>query len=231
MKRQDPAIPPYSGLRKQGLDGWLRLRWRGLSTRRSERVEANAHHLFVSTTLRKAACGFTLVEILFVVAIAAILSGSVLGLACGAHERAAGARAKAELAVLAQAIEAWRGQYGDYPAAVDAAEIFESLTGRRGPQRCTLDPPGRSFIDAGSFVLRGPDPAAPGNGLLDPWGQPYHYVYFTRLLGGRLVPGYALFSGGPDGSVKPDDPPVSGATAGTPDLTAPENTDNIYSGQ
>jgi hypothetical protein len=135
------------------------------------------------------------------------------------------------LAVLAQAIEAWRDQYGDYPAAADAEEFYESLTGRRGPQHCALDPPGRTFIGAGCFVLRAADAAAPGNVLLDPWGQPYHYVHFTRLLGGRLVPGYALFSGGPDGCVKPDDPPVSGGTAGVPDLTAPENVDNLYSSQ
>ena len=76
--------------------------------------------------------GFTLVEMLAVVALTAILSGSVFGLARGAHERTAVARARAELAVLSLAIEAWRGQYGDYPAAADPAEFFESLTGRRG---------------------------------------------------------------------------------------------------
>jgi prepilin-type N-terminal cleavage/methylation domain-containing protein len=175
--------------------------------------------------------GFTLVEMLVVVASVAILSGSVLGLASGAHERAAGARAKVELAVLAQAVEAWHGDYGDYPAAADEAEFYEALTGRRGPQHRVLNPSGRTFIEPGGFVLRAADPATPGNVLLDPWGQPYHYVYFKRVLGGRLAPGYVLFSGGPDGCVKPDDPPASGAAAGVPDLTAPENADNLYSSQ
>jgi prepilin-type N-terminal cleavage/methylation domain-containing protein len=192
----------------------MHLRWGGLSTRRRSR-----------------AGGFTLIELLAVVAVVTILSGSVLGMVRGVHERVAGARAKVELAVLAQAIEAWRGQYGDYPATADGAELYESLTGRRGPQHDALDPPGRTFLEAGRFSLKAPDAAAPGNVLLDPWGQPYHYVYFTRLLGGRLVSGYALFSGGPDGCVKPDDPPVAGATAGEPDLTAPENADNFYSRQ
>jgi prepilin-type N-terminal cleavage/methylation domain-containing protein len=173
--------------------------------------------------------GFTLVELLAVVTLAAILCGSVLGLVRGVCERAAGARAKAELAVLAQAVEAWRGQFGDYPAAADAAEFYESLTGRRGPQHHVLDPPGRTFIEAGRFALGAPDAAAPGNVLLDPWGRPYHYVCFTRSLGGLPVSGYALFSGGPDGCVKPDDPPTAGTRAGEPDLTAPENADNIYS--
>jgi hypothetical protein len=141
------------------------------------------------------------------------------------------ARAKTELTVLAQALEAWRAQYGDYPAAAAPAEFYESLTGRRGPQHGVLDPPGRTFIEAGHFTLRAVDTAAAGNVLLDPWGQPYHYVYFTRLLGGSLTPGYVLFSGGADESVKADDPPDSGTMAGVPDMSAPENADNIYLNQ
>jgi hypothetical protein len=162
-------------------------------------------------------------------ALVAILGGLVLGAADGVHARAAAARARAELAVLAQAIESWRGQYGDYPAATDAAELFELLSGRRGPNHHVIDPPGPAFIEAGRFSLMAADVAAPGNVLLDPWGQPYHYVYFTRSLGGSPAPGFVLFSGGPDGSVKSDDPPASGAGAGVPDPAAPENADNLYS--
>jgi hypothetical protein len=165
---------------------------------------------------------------LSVVALAVILCGTILGLTAGTHERTAVARAKAELSVIAQAVEAWREQYGDYPAATDAGELFESLTGRRGPQGHVLDSPGRTFIETGRFYLRAADVLEPGNVLLDPWDQPYHYVRFTRLLGGRLVPGYVLFSGGPDGCTKADDPAATGAKAGVPDLTAPENADNIY---
>jgi hypothetical protein len=162
-------------------------------------------------------------------ALLAILSGSVFGLVTGVHERAAAARARAELAALAQAIDFWRGQYGDYPSVADAAEFYESLAGRRGPQNNVLDPPGRTFIQTGRFTLRFSDPAAQGNVLLDPWGQPYHYVYFTRTLNGRLTPGFVVFSIGRDGLTKPDDPPTAGLTAGEPDLTAPDNADNLYS--
>jgi len=174
---------------------------------------------------------FTLVELLAVIALVAIICGTVLGLAGGVYERTAGARAKTELAVLAQAIEAWRSAYGDYPPGADPAVLFEFLTGRRGPQNQVLDPPGRAFIESDRFVLKAADPAAPGNLLLDPWDQPYHYVYFARSQGGRSTSGYALFSGGPDGRVKPDDPPASGDSAGVPDLSAPENADNLLSTQ
>ncbi len=166
---------------------------------------------------------------LAVMALAAILSGAVLGLVRGVHERAAGARAEAELAVLAQAVETWRDHYGEFPAAAGAGEFYESLTGRRGPQHCVLDPPGRTFIDTGRFSLSSADLAAPGTALLDPWGQPYHYVCFARSVGGGVIPGYVLFSGGPDGRVKPDDPPAAGVAAGLPDRAAPENADNLYS--
>lgn len=175
--------------------------------------------------------GFTLLEILAALVLLAVLSGSVLGLAVGVRERADGMRAKAELAVLAQALEVWRSEYGDYPSVGDAVEFYEALTGRRGPGERALDAPGRVFIDASRFRLRCADRAAPGNVLLDPWEQPYHYVRFTRPAGGCEAPGCVLFSGGPDGSAKPDDPPSSGDRAGLADLTAPENADNIYAGQ
>ena len=174
---------------------------------------------------------FTLLELLAVMALLAILSGSAFGLVRGVHERAAIARARAELAVLAQAIDSWRGQYGVCPSAATAEELFESLTGRRGPQNNLLDPPGRTFIEVGRFTLRSPDAMAPGNALLDPWGQPYHYVFFSRASSGRPVSGYVVFSSGPDGRAKPDDPPVAGPKAGEPDLTAPDNADNLYSYQ
>jgi type II secretory pathway pseudopilin PulG len=168
---------------------------------------------------------------LVVVALAAVLSGSVLGLAGGAHARAAGMRAKADLAVLAQAIEVWRCEYGGYPSTEDPEELYEALTGRRGPGNRVLDQPGRTFVEPARFCLRDPDHAAAGNVLLDPWGQPYRYVRYSRMLGGCEAPGCVLFSGGPDGCAKPDDPPRSGDRAGVPDLTAPENADNIYAGQ
>jgi type II secretory pathway pseudopilin PulG len=169
------------------------------------------------------------VELLAVMALLAILSGSAFGLIRGVHERAAAARARDELAALAQAIDSWRGQYGDDPQVADAAEFYEALAGRRGPQNNVLDPPGRTFIQAGRFTLRFSDPAALGNVLLDPWGQPYLYTCFTRTVNGRLIPGFVVFSSGPDCLAKPDDPPATGPTAGEPDLSAPENADNFYS--
>jgi type II secretory pathway pseudopilin PulG len=181
--------------------------------------------------LRRSAAGaaaFTLIELCAVVALVAVLSGFAVVLIGGVQARAAGARAQGELAVLAQALEAYRRQYGDYPAAADAGEFFDSLTGRRGPRRNVLDPPGRTLIETSRFTLRDSDPRAAGNAVLDPWNQPYHYAGFTRTANDVASHGYVLFSSGPDGRAKPDDPPVAGATAGDPDLTDPDNADNLY---
>lgn len=172
--------------------------------------------------------GFTLIELLAVITVVAILAGFTFGLIRGVQERTAIARTKSELAVLTQALGAYRRHYGDYPQAADAGEFYQSLTGCRGPHRNVLDPPGRTFIETSRFTLRDADPLAAGNVLLDPWGRPYRYLCFPRTGNGATSHGCVLFSCGPDGLTKPDDPPASGAAAGEPDLTHPDNADNLY---
>ena len=181
--------------------------------------------------LRRPAAGddaFTLIELCAVVALVAVLSGFAAVLISGVQARAAGARARGELAILALALEDYRCQYGDYPGTADAGEFYESLTGRRGPRDDVLDPPGRTLIETGRLTLRNPDPRATGNAVLDPWNQPYHYAGFTRTANGVTSRGYVLFSSGPDGRAKAGDPPVTGSKAGVPDLNDPDNADNLY---
>ena len=67
---------------------------------------------------RKAALrAFTLIELLTVIAIIAILAAITFGVIKGVNERAAISQAKAELSSIAQALEAYKLQYGDYPQA------------------------------------------------------------------------------------------------------------------
>jgi prepilin-type N-terminal cleavage/methylation domain-containing protein len=171
---------------------------------------------------------FTLIELCAVIALIAVLSGFSALLIGGVHARATGARAQGELAVLVQALEAYRCQYGDYPLTAVANEFYESLTGRRGPRGDVLDQSGRMLIETSRFSLRDPNPLAAGNVMLDPWNQPYRYARYTRTANGVISHGYVLFSSGPDGRTKSDDPLVSGEMAGVPDLSDPDNVDNIY---
>ncbi|MET0261690.1 MAG: prepilin-type N-terminal cleavage/methylation domain-containing protein, partial [Rariglobus sp.] len=68
---------------------------------------------------------FTLIELLTVIAIIAILAAITFGVVKGVNERAAIGQAKAELASLAQALEAYKLQYGDYP---QAGSQFDAVT-------------------------------------------------------------------------------------------------------
>jgi len=64
---------------------------------------------------------FTLIELLIVIAIIGILSAISLGVVKGVKERAGINRAKAELAILSTALDAYKRQYGDYPQAGQSA--------------------------------------------------------------------------------------------------------------
>ncbi|MFI5357407.1 MAG: prepilin-type N-terminal cleavage/methylation domain-containing protein [Opitutales bacterium] len=121
--------------------------------------------------------GFTLLELLTVIAIIAILVSITFGIARGVKQHMAVQQARAELAVQTQSLEEHFRRSGDYP------HTEEVLANRR-----------------------------------DPWGQPYHYYYFS--VGGRL--GYVLYSAGPDGL---HDEPVSLTERHETD---PRNQDNIY---
>lgn len=120
----------------------------------------------------RCASAFTLVELLTVIAIIAILFSLTFGLVRGSKQRASIARAKAELSAIAQALEAYKRHYGDYPqtgaqaqaAAVIAGDIaatqaqailFNALTGVFSPRQFTAATRlnGPIFIDLQKFSL------------------------------------------------------------------------------
>ncbi|MES1166815.1 MAG: type II secretion system protein [Pseudomonadota bacterium] len=122
--------------------------------------------------------GFTLVEILVVIAIVSLLTATALPAMRGTRERTAGARARAELALIAQALESYRRVYGDYPQTGDFAQaapdttqplatsdaqakVFNALRGVFGPRRFGAEDriDGAEFIDATRFVLERAEPA------------------------------------------------------------------------
>lgn len=142
------------------------------------------------TPARRARCpsAFTLIELLVVIAIIMILIGLTLGLVQGAKQRANIARAKSELAHLAQALEDYKRHYGDYPqtgaaahatAAVAAAIgttqaealLFNALTGVFGPSRFTAADHlnGPVFVD---FTRLTPEIALPTATFAVPTGSP-----------------------------------------------------------
>lgn len=148
---------------------------------------------------------FTLIELLAVIAIIGILAALTFGAIRGVQQRAAINQAKAELAVLAQALEAYKQQYGDYPGPTGTntptatsvgtsdgpAVLFNALVGNSGPANQAIGNgnigAGHSFVDAAKFSLLSrtaatiPSTSTAGtllaNGFVDPWGNLYLYYY------------------------------------------------------
>ncbi|MDB6127726.1 MAG: xcpT 2, partial [Verrucomicrobia bacterium] len=103
--------------------------------------------------------GFTLIELLVVIGLVATLAGISLGAARGGREQASVNRARAELALLGEMLEAYRREYGDYPQTAETPEnFFDALRGRRGPDGNVIS--ARSVIGAVHVALRETDESA-----------------------------------------------------------------------
>jgi prepilin-type N-terminal cleavage/methylation domain-containing protein len=208
---------------------------------------------------------FTLVELLAVVAAVLVLMGITFGVSRGVLNQQARTQAKAELAMIAQALEEFKLTYGDYPIIsydgdpttgyVNAENLTNALTGygkqgwetitnpdtssstfykfikvNAGDAKRFIDPSRLNYSTRDGFVPPVVDSTS-GNLttdslLMDPWNQPYVYIYNKDLISWDNF-GYVLFSKGPDrtadlGSI---------VSNGIVDQTTPNNIDNIHPNQ
>ncbi len=187
---------------------------------------------------------FTLLELLAVIAVIGLLTALVFGAAGGARERSRRARAGAELAVLAQALEYYCAQFGDFPrtgavandpAGAAAADdgpgvLFNALTGRHGTGVVLVPTAGRCLVTLSAHSLQtadlpgaGAGPAQSANAFLDPWGRRYVYCYRTGPAWTRPTP--QLVSAGADGAVAL--PADLAAWDGAPPSGEGANADNL----
>jgi general secretion pathway protein G len=120
--------------------------------------------------------GFTLVELLLVLAILAILAGIVLPKLSGRTEQAKIAAAKSQIATFGTALDAYEVDNGSYPR------------GNNGLVSLMQKP-----RDAQSWK----GPYMQKDIPLDPWNHPYIYT----CPGKHNPSGYDLMSTGPDGRV------------------------------
>jgi type II secretory pathway pseudopilin PulG len=162
---------------------------------------------------------FTLIELLALVAIVGTLASIILGVGTYTHRAAKVARAKAELAGIAAAIEKYSAKYGDYPQTNDVALLLQSLLGKRGPNGAAIADV--AVIETDRFTFT--DGANPHERsdvtFTDPWDNPYQYRYYSS---GKGRASFVFYSAGPDlAATAPD---VNGRF----DPAAPENADNIY---
>jgi type II secretory pathway pseudopilin PulG len=165
---------------------------------------------------------FSLVELMGVLALAAVLAALSIGAASASSRRASVSRARSELCAIASALETYRLAFGDYPRTSDPAILLRPLVGKMGPTQAALA--GRCCIEMTRFTtIADLDPFTdPAAQLSDPWGQPYFYAYRSGSEWTR--PAYVLFSSGPDGIH------AELLSGGRTDELAPANLDNVLSG-
>ena len=172
--------------------------------------------------------GFTLIEILIVVAILGLLMGITTQMLSTVGDTQGKARAKADMAVMASALEAFSAQYGGYPRlnvakkSSDAGDVYKCLTGkmilRVQDGKVSMTSVGKNrktFIDVLKFRICDPtnkdkvdvDPSTEGVYLADPWNEAYMYLYNTSNVVGSLEsewtsPSFVLFTKGADTKAK-----------------------------
>jgi general secretion pathway protein G len=101
--------------------------------------------------------GFTLIELMLVVAVIAVLAGLMLAAMGGVQSRAARNRAEAEISAMEVALDRYKSRNGDFPAVDNSAR---RLTEALGPY---LD------LNSGQSNSTGQ--------LVDPFGTAYFYSY------------------------------------------------------
>ncbi len=174
---------------------------------------------------------FTLIEIMIVVGIIIMLMGITTQMLGSSTDAQGKARAKADMELIADALEQFRSVYGDYPRIscageekYSAARLYQCLVGKmymvaKNGQISFLsmsdDSPRRPFIDASKMNLGSiqgnddgiVDPEKSGVFFADPWGEPYIYIYDTSSVVGAesawLSPNYILLCKGPDNKAFP----------------------------
>ena len=121
-----------------------------------------------SLTLRSTSRGFSLVELLVVVAVIAILAGVVLQTAGYVQRRGATARAEAEIKALEAALESYKADFGDYPPGTTSVVLREALSPETGKVY---------FEFSKRMAPRGTETVTASTPVVDPFGQPYGYTY------------------------------------------------------
>lgn len=146
--------------------------------------------MFTSSTIRQRA-GFTLVEMMVVIALIGILAAIVLGSLVQARESSKIAKAKEEIKNIEQAFKLYRQELGVMPPGGDHCSICG--WGFRGNSISVSGQAGWSSV-VSDVAAKTPISRIP---LLDPWGR--HYAYDNNYYVGLGTLPSVLCSVGPDG--------------------------------
>lgn len=124
--------------------------------------------------------GFTLVELLSIIAIMAILMGITIPVIRSANARAKIARAKSDIAKLEAAAEQYKNDYGSYPSSSSDTNLYAAA---RSTSPITKKPY-IQFKEKDIVMQR----------VVDSWGTPYKYT----APGTRNTKSVDIYSFGPN---------------------------------
>lgn len=149
--------------------------------------------------------GFTLVELVIVVAVVTLLAGITIPLVADRVEDARIARAEAEMKDIAGAFAAHRADNGFWPERNSSRTIrnathnFDYYRGLYRKMSTTWKNWDGPYLNEGVQVGSYMHAAYNGDGMVDPWGNYYRVYQYakTSTFAGALV----LVSGGPDGKI------------------------------
>lgn len=123
---------------------------------------------------RRSAEGFTLIELLVVITIIAILAALVLNVAGIVQQKAARARAEAEIKAMEAGLESYKADNGDFPTGTNLTTssggnnsfLFQALNGTNGS--------GKVYVE---FNKNQTNVTASATNIIDPFGNLYGYQY------------------------------------------------------
>ena len=154
---------------------------------------------------KESSLGFTLIEVLMVMALIALLSTIALPVIGKSIERAKIAKAKTEMAAMESAFKAYFSTYNEWHANLSSGVLDMDLVNMlQGVNAKGMNPNGVSFMEftQGSLSPRG---------YLDPWGRPFRYAVDHNYDGVTLANGQpvrrqvTLWSSGPEPAIANDD--------------------------
>ena len=146
----------------------------------------------------KRKAGFTIIEILVVVAVIAMIAALIIASLNGAREKARISKARGDISSIVKAINILEGDAGEWPGHTTSDDL-----GVSGADVFDLSQPGAGLVESDGTYQRWSGPYIPAVGV-DPWGN--NYFFTTNYDIDASTIGAVVGSFGPDGIQNtPDD--------------------------